>query len=349
MGPAFCKIGPMKALKAIGKVLLWVLVAILVLVLIIFGLRAYNGNKYPITHSMPEGMSSDKSSYETSEHITAIEGDYLNGFHFRPAEKKHRGVVVVYGGSEGSPDYSRAKQLFDAGYEVLSLFFFGQDNQKPTLANVPLEQFDEVTAYIADHVEDPAPVTVIGTSKGAEFAALLAAHGYPVDNVVAFAPADHSYSGLDFTGGEDFPSFTDKGEVVEYASFRKASISSGAKMFWAMATSYPVSYRATYESAAANADAGARIDLSDYRGNVLLFAGDADQMWQADVAARALAEQGSNIEAHVYPDAGHAFFPDAEKLPNGWQFMLGGTAEGNRAAHEASEKTLHERLAEWHG
>ena len=338
----------MKALKAIGKVLLGILAAILVLVLIIFGLRTYNGNKYPITHSMPEGMSSDKSTYETSEHITAIEGDYLNGFHFRPAKKKHRGVVVVYGGSEGSPNYSRAKQLFDAGYEVLSLYFFGQANQKPTLANVPLEQFDEVTAYIDEHVEDPSPVTVIGASKGAEFAELLAAHGYPVDNVVAYAPAHYSYSGLDFTGGEDFPSFTDKGEVVEYASFRKASISAAAKMLWNMATSYPVSYRATYESAAANASDGARIDLSDYRGNVLLFAGDADQMWQSDVAARALAEQGENIEAHVYPDAGHAFFPDAEKLPNGWQIMLGGTAEGNRAAHEASEKILLERLAEWH-
>lgn len=338
----------MKALKAIGKVLLGVLAAILVLALIIFGLRAYNGNKYPITQSMTEAMSSDKSTYETSEHITAIEGDYLNGFHFRPADKKHSGVVVIYGGSEGSPDYSRAKQLFDAGYEVLSLFFFGQDNQKPTLANVPLEQFDEVTVYIADHVEDASPVSVIGTSKGAEFAALLAAHGYPVDNVVAYAPGHYSYSGLDFTSGEDFPSFTDKGESVGYASFRKASISSGAKMLWDMATNYPVSYRATYESAAANASDGARIDLSDFDGNVLLFAGDADQMWQAGIAARALAEQGDNIEAHVYPDAGHVFFPDAEKLPNGWQIMLGGTAEGNRAAHEASEKILLERLAEWH-
>lgn len=337
----------MKALKAIGKVLLWVLVAILVLVLIIFGLRTYNGHKYPITQSANESMSSDKSTYETSEYITAIEGDYLNGFHFRPAKKKHRGVVVVYGGSEGSPNYSRAKQLFDAGYEVLSLYFFGQANQKPTLANVPLEQFDEVTAYIDEHVEDPSPVTVIGASKGAEFAELLAAHGYPVDNVVAYAPAHYSYSGLDFTGGEDFPSFTDKGEVVEYASFRKASISAAAKVFWNMATGYPVSYRATYESAAANAESG--IDLAGFDGNVLLFAGDADQMWQSDIAARALAEQSENIEAHVYPDAGHAFFPDAETLPNGWQIMLGGTAEGNRAAHEASEKILHERLAEWHG
>ena len=189
------------------------------LVLVVVGLRAYNGHKYPITQSAGEGMSADKSSYETSDRVTAIEGEYLNGFHFRPEEKKHRGVIVVYGGSEGSPDYSRAEQLADDGYEVLSLFFFGQPNQKPTLANVPLEQFDEVADYIDKNIgdaseeggeggnSDAGPVTVIGTSKGAEFAELLAARGYPVDNLVAFAPAHYSYSCLLYTS----PSPRDRG------------------------------------------------------------------------------------------------------------------------------------------
>lgn len=338
----------MKALRVIGKVLLWLLAAILVLVLVVVGLRVYNGQKYPITDASNSGMSSDKSSYDTSERVTAIEGDYLNGFHFHPVEKKHRGVVVVYGGSEGSPDYDRAKQLASDGYEVLSLFFFGQPNQKPTLANVPLEQFDEVADYIEENTDSTGPVTVIGTSKGAEFAELLTAHGYPVDNLVAFVPAHYSYSGLDFARGEELPSFTDRGETVGYASFRKASISAGAKMMWDMATGYPVSYRATYEAAAANAGGDARIELGDFGGNVLLFGGEDDQMWQSADAARALAEQGGNIEAHVYPDAGHAFFPNADELPNGWQIMFGGTADGNRAAHDDAEKILRERLAQWH-
>lgn len=336
----------MKALRVIGKVLLWLLAVILVLVLVVVGLRAYNGHKYPITQSAGEGRSADKSSYTTSEHVTAIEGDYLNGFHFRPEKKKHRGVVVVYGGSEGSPDYERASSLARDGYEVLSLFFFGQPNQKPTLADVPLEQFDEVIDYIDKNVEGSGPVTVIGTSKGAEFAELLAAHGYPVDNLVAFAPAHYSYSGLDFSSGTDQPSFTDQGEEVGYASFRESSISAGAKLAWDMATKYPVSYRATYEGAARNAADQARIELSEFGGNVLLFGGEDDQMWQSADAARALAEQGA--EAHVYPDAGHVFFPNAGDVPNGWQIMLGGTVDGNRAAHDDAEKILRERLAQWH-
>lgn len=338
----------MKALRAIGKAILGLLAAILVLVLVVVGLRAYNGQKYPITDASKSGMSSDKSSYATSERVTAIEGEYLNGFHFRPEEKTHRGVVVVYGGSEGSPDYERASSLADDGYEVLSLFFFGQPNQAPALANVPLEQFDEVIDYINDNADGDGPVTVIGASKGAEFAELLAAHGYPVDNIVAFAPADHSYSGLDFSSSADQPSFTDRGEEVGYASFRETSISAGVKLAGDMATGYPVSYRATYESAAANAGDDARIDLRHFGGNVLLFGGEDDQMWQSADAARALAEQGGNIEAHVYPDAGHAFFPNADELPNGWQIMFGGTADGNRAAHDDAEKILRERLAQWH-
>ena len=72
-------------------------------------------------------------------------------------------------------------------------------------------------------------------------------------------------------------------------------------------------------------------------------------MWQAEIAARALAEQGENIEAHVYPDAGHAFFPNADEVANGWQIMLGGTVDGNRAAHDDAEKILREQLAQWHG
>ena len=67
----------MKALKIIGKILLGVLAAILVLALVIVGLRAYNGNKYPITHSMPEGMSSDKSTYETCLLYTSDAADDL--------------------------------------------------------------------------------------------------------------------------------------------------------------------------------------------------------------------------------------------------------------------------------
>lgn len=337
-----------RVLATAGKILLALVVLILVLGLVVAGLRAVNAKRYPFAAAGDGQSEMDKASYEASTSIEPIEGDYLNGFHFRPDTKLHSGVVVTYGGSEGSPDYGRAKELADEGYEVLSLFFFGQPNQVPTLANVPLEQFDEVVAYVEENVADPKPLTVVGTSKGAEFAELLAAHGFPVDNVVAFAPAHYSYSGLDFTGGQDFPSFTLRGGAVPYATFRDANFGTGLRSMWDAVTGYPVSYRDTYVQAAGKAPEGARIDLSGFAGNVVLFGGADDRMWQSDTAADSLAAQNPRIEAHVYPRAGHAFFPDASELPNGWQEMLGGTVEGNRDAYEQSHAIFWERLAEWH-
>ena len=340
----------MRALRRIGKVAAWCVAVVAVLALVVAGLRAYNANKYPIAQMEASGGASGEE-YPESDRVRKISGEYLNGFHFLPAEgaEARRGVVVVYGGSEGSPDYARAETLAQDGYEVLSLYFFGQDNQRPTLAEVPLEQFDEVTDYIREHVADPSPVTVMGTSKGAEFAALLAANGFAVDNLVGFVPAHFSYSGLDFSSGQDLPSFTLRGEAVPFASSWQSGVLTGLKMFGRMIAAYPASYRPTYEGAAGSAGDDARIDLGGFDGNAVFFGAGDDQMWQSDVAARALAEQSPRAEAHVYDDAGHIFFEDSEAQENGWQIMFGGTQEANRRAHDESWQVLRERLAKWHG
>ena len=340
----------MRALRRIGKVAAWCVAVVVALGLVVAGLRAYNANKYPIAQMEASGGASGEE-YPESDRVRKISGEYLNGFHFLPAEgaEARRGVVVVYGGSEGSPDYARAETLAQDGYEGLSLYFFGQDNQRPTLAEVPLEQFDEVTDYIREHVADPSPVTVMGTSKGAEFAALLAANGFAVDNLVGFVPAHFSYSGLDFSSGQDLPSFTLRGEAVPFASSWQSGVLTGLKMFGRMIAAYPASYRPTYEGAAGSAGDDARIDLGGFDGNAVFFGAGDDQMWQSDVAARALAEQSPRAEAHVYDDAGHIFFEDSEAQENGWQIMFGGTQEANRRAHDESWQVLRERLAKWHG
>lgn len=336
----------MRALKVIGKILLALVAVLVVLALVVMGLRAYNHHTYPV---LSEGTGGGSGADESASISTApIVGEGMNGMHLTPEEKTHPGVVVLYGGSEGGRDTTRAAWLAGEGFEVLSMHFFGQENQEPLLANVPLEQFDEVSDYIAQHA-DGGPVTVIGTSKGAEFVELLAERDFAADNVVAFVPAHYSYSGLGKQGRYEAPSFTYQGEAVPFASFRTGSVAVGLKLAWDMATGYPPSYRATYENAAEHAAEAAKIDLSGFAGNVVLFAGGDDQMWQSDVAARELEQQGEHIEAHVYPDAGHIFFEDSERVPHGWQIMFGGTPEGNRVAYHKSRAVLLDRLAQWHG
>lgn len=91
-----------------------------------------------------------------------------------------------------------------------------------------------------------------------------------------------------------------------------------------------------------------RIDLRGFRGEGLLFAGAADQMWQSEVAARALAEQNPGLSAVVYPEAGHLFSADITQVQAGWETLLGGTVKANRAAEEDSGARLLAALARWH-
>ena len=231
--------------KALRRVALTLLAIIVLLVITIFGLRWYNGGTYTIMQQ--EASMGTDAQYETNDSVRAIKGDYLKGFHFIPEERTHPGTVIVYGGSEGSPNYEQAKMISEQGYEVLALYFWGQEGQAPTLANVPLDQFDEVETYIKDTIDLPTPITVIGTSKGAEFSAELVAHGFAIDNLVNFAPADHTYFGLDYTTQDELPSFTYRGEAVSFASYRNGDVGATARLMWDMATGYPPSYRATYE------------------------------------------------------------------------------------------------------
>lgn len=322
-----------------------VLLAIAVLAAGFLALRFYNAGTYTVT----QHASLANVQYKTGDSVRAISGDYLRGFHFIPKERTHPGVVVVYGGSEGSPGYEQAQMIAQQGYEVLALYFWGQDGQAQTLANVPLDQFEEVEAYIKDNIRQQAPLTVVGTSKGAEFGAELAARGFPIDNIVCFSPADHSYFGLDFSSENPQPSFTYGGQPVSFASYMDGDLSAGAKMLWDLATSYPPSYRAVYESVAAGASDESRIDLSGFKGHAVFFAGGSDALWQSDAAAESLASQSSAFEAHVYPDAGHLFTADSDALGTGWDIMYGGTREGNAAAYVDSKAILLDRLACWHG
>lgn len=287
--------------------------------------------------------------YETNDHIVSIEGEYLNGFHLIPTTRSHPGTVVVYGGSEGSPAYEQAKVLSSQGFEVMSLFFFGQSNQVPTLARVPLEQFEEVTAFIDATVDQPRPITVIGTSKGAEFSAALACHGFAVDNLINFAPADHFYPGLDFHSRDELPSFTYQGHAVPCASFRTIGARTYLPLLWDLVAHRPPRYRENYEAAATHADPATVIDLSGFAGHAVFFAGDCDAMWQSEIAAKTLAGGSDRFEAFVFPDAGHLFASDITQLSTGWERMFGGTADGAAQAYWKSQEILLDRLARWHG
>ena len=344
----------MRAIKAILTILGIILLCLVLLIAGVWIARSINTNRYAIPEN-PEG-GDDRILSENG--VEKINGDYMKGFHLSPLGDAHPGTVVVFGGSDGGANVEQAQLLRDNGYDVLGLYFFGQPGQKEFIDEVPLEFFDEVIAYANEKGNGVQPLTVIGTSKGAELTANLAARYPEISNIVLYAPGDHTYGNLNYQRDSGTrSSFTWKGEPVPFAAeqgpeFGKFAAEQGAefgKLMTRLALGLPVSYRASYEAIAAAADPETVIDLSQFDGHGLLFAGTEDAMWQADVAAKALSEQNDDLEPHIYEGAGHLFHENIDELVGpSWETMMGGTVEANREAKLESDKILLERLEEWH-
>ena len=176
------------------------LIIIAIVVITIFALRTINGIRFaPDAEKIGSfAFAGDMDAYSLEREgmtISTIHDGYTNGFHLIPNEKSKTGLLVVFGGSDGGTDFDRSVMLAKEGYEVVSLFYFGQENQPPLYNNVPLEFFGEFLEYAKTANIDTSSLTLVGVSKGAELALLLTNYYDEIDNVVLFAPSSYVFQG----------------------------------------------------------------------------------------------------------------------------------------------------------
>lgn len=346
-----------KILTRVAKIILVLALIGLAGFVLVFGIRNYNDIKY-----RPDGYKAedtldpkDLSLYETDLEgirVTRVQGEYMNGFRLEPEVKSHRGVIVTFGGSEGSPNYGMAKRLAGEGYEVLALFFFGMENQQMELVHIPLEFFQEVLAYIGENIEDGDVISLYGGSKGAELALNLAVIYPEIDNVILHAPTAWNYMGLsqDYSRGYR-SSWTYQGKELAFIDITKGDGSTGFNLFLDYLLNRPITYRPAYETAAINDPKAeeARIKVENTDANILIIAGSQDKMWQSEVSAKAIEEKRpENTEVHIYEDAGHIFSMGGVFYSPGMILAMGGDEEANSQAGRESNKILLQRLEEWH-
>jgi uncharacterized protein len=131
---------------------------------------------------------------------TSIAADGLNADLFwrdGPTPKK---AVILLGGSEGgkgwSNDQQRVKLLVDEGYFVVSLAYFAAEGLPSRQRRIPLECFAGVFDWLSrQEGVIPDDYAVIGASRGAELALLLASRYPQVTAVVALAPSSVVFPG----------------------------------------------------------------------------------------------------------------------------------------------------------
>jgi len=260
--------------------------------------------------------------------------------------------IILLGGSDGEPMKERSVLLASHGYAVLNLFYFGHGCLPKEFAEVPVEYLTNAVSWLqARERVDPARIGVIGHSRGAEAALLMATLRPDVRAVVAVAPSSVIWPGPGASGyfhsawslqGQELPSVPVKFSKGVGAFLKE--ITGGA----------PIEHRPLFEDALKNQRAveQATIRVEKIRGAVLLISGKDDRVWpSAPMAERIVARLREHRHPFTcrhlsYDHAGHSF-----GLPNQGRtndatgtFKMGGTMAGNAAAATDSWKATLEFL-----
>lgn len=245
-------------------------------------------------------------------------------------------AVLLLGGSEGGlggGTHQMALALQQEGFAVFHLAYFGAPGQTDALEGIPLELFDKGLDWLKARPDvNPARITVIGASKGAEAALLVASRRSDLVAVVAGMPTSVAWNGVNWANGgqSERSSWTAGGKEVPTMPFGE----------WDQADGIISVYR-TIEDLARQAEAErAAIPIERGRADVLLVCGEAETMWPAcpmarQVAARSKARSGPPVTVFAYKDAGHFVFgpPIARDHPFYPRLgAYGGSVAGNAAA-----------------
>lgn len=254
--------------------------------------------------------------------------DLIADLYLPDAPGAHPGVVVL-GGSEGGLEGSGrlASALADEGFVALAVGYFGMPELPPQLVSIPLERFDVAIDWLRQQPQvAQQPIALLGASKGAEAALLVASARDDLAALVVGTPTHVSWQGLDMAKWADVPSWTRDGQPVPYVRYDVQGSP------WPLVEMYARSLR---NEAAAQA---ARIPVEQIQAPAMLLSGGEDQMWPAFAMASAIvrdikaARPDAQVEHLSYPEAGHLvlgrpFDPNDPKVQRITQ--LGGTIDGN--------------------
>ena len=262
-----------------------------------------------------------------------IAADGLLANYFPGTGTGKRPAILVLGGSEGGLGKAATREsqaLAAQGYAVLQLAYFRSPGQPKPLELLPLELFTHGLDWLKAQPEvDGSRIAVVGGSKGAEAALLVASRHPELKAVVAGMPSSVVWAGFSWeTFGSKVSSWTEAGKPVSFLPLGSFDRKQGVISV----------YVGGLAQLATHADAIIPIERTS--APVLLLCGEKDELWPSCAMARqveARAKQFGHpaVTVLAYADAGHAVMglprqpgdPDIAKLGS-----MGGSGEGNNAA-----------------
>ena len=327
--------------KRILKILLYTFLAGCLLLLVAFGVVWQEFG--PVDES---GLAGEK-----------IRDQELSADFFYPKGGRSLPVVLAMDGSGGGfIPFKYMQLLAREGYAVLSVAYFKAPGRPEKLEEIPLEYFERALQRIGQHpAVDSNKIIVLGISRGAELALLLASEYPQIKGVVAYAPgcfvlpSDTKNPAGQFTRS----SWTRGGKPFPFAPIEPIRATPGSTVAFRRYVA-PLLKRPDREAYT--------IPVEKSRAALLLLSGGDDQTWPAAEMA-ALLENRLKTKGYpypvrnvIYPTAGHRLtlfqesyplvsnllfrsFPLTTQGQPNW-FALGGTYWGNVRAQRAARREM---------
>ncbi|MGX7826543.1 acyl-CoA thioesterase/bile acid-CoA:amino acid N-acyltransferase family protein [Actinokineospora sp. 24-640] len=225
-------------------------------------------------------------------------------------------VITVTGsdGGLGLQNENRAALFASHGYASLVLPYFNYPGLPSTLANIPLEYFENAIDWMEARSDTTDFTAFAGASRGGELALLAGATFPQIDAVIASAPSGVEWPSVPSDISVVEPAWTLGGDPVPYVDESLSRDDLQSLMDANNGTGNIVPLTPYFEDAlAADPNASsAEIAVENTNGPILMLSGKDDQLWPSEDLGNIAKERLANSSTynhffrhHRYDGAGH--------------------------------------------
>jgi dienelactone hydrolase len=188
-------------------------------------------------------------------------------------------TIIFLGGSGSGLGVNSliAAPLASHGYNVLSVPFFGEKGLPARLSRIPLEIFEKVFAWLSNNpITAGKEIQILGISKGAELALVLASRYPSITRMVLLAPHAYCFQGIAF---KNESSWTYAGKDLPFIRLKNRWII--ANMVNCFIKNEPFGYTHSFRKGLnlARNKEFARIKVEDAHADLLMFTSKECNMW----------------------------------------------------------------------
>jgi dienelactone hydrolase len=274
---------------------------------------------------------------EAGVRVQSVRDSGLVATLFTPPSANSPGLLVLGGSEGGLSSEDVAALLASRGYTAVALAYFGAEGLPASLDEIPVEYFERAIRLLERG--SSGAIGIVGTSKGAEAALVIASRNPDVKTVVAYAPSNVVWSCICADGTH--ASWSEAGASLPF-------VPPGTNPNYHPSSGGPIrpTENYTYRLRDSSVAARAEIPVERIRGPILLVAGGEDGLWPSlrmanGVLARRRRLGGFPADAVLaYAGAGHligkAYLPAGSTVVGGGRLETGGTPEANAAAQADS-------------